>query len=202
MLFIGLFTTAAQAAVDFTLSQNQCCARVEVTQISQTEVKVVATTQSGLFFVNANKGINHIGFGFNLNVDASSVKITNISNGFTLGSGAVATEGSGFGTFDYFINAPGTDTDAKATSFTFYLSSSNGGQISYSTFVPNTQGYYFVADIGVGSNAKLSGGKAGPIPALTLVPEPTYMTILGAVLISFGLLRKRKGVGGELSQGK
>jgi hypothetical protein len=121
VLGAALFASHAKAATTYTLDRGECCATVSLNSIkSSTAVQVTVSLTSGDLFANTGSG-NHPGFGFNINGDPA-VNITPVSGNFTVGSGSVATNGPSYGSFDYFLSAPGNGTNAKVSSLVFDVS--------------------------------------------------------------------------------
>lgn len=189
----SLFIPVAKADSLLTGSQTgKCCFDVNLHQVDTNNMEVtVSLTDGAQYFVSSGSG-NHPGFAFNLSGDPT-ISVTSISSPWTLSSvnlSSVATNGPGMGTFDYFIDNPGSGASAHNDGpLVFNIFDAAG--ISYSDFVANASGYYFVADImdAAGTTGTSGINTPGSTPA---VPEPSSLALLGTgILAAAGAVRRR-----------
>ena len=184
-----VFAPLANADITFSLNQNECCVAVELHQANNSTVQVTVTLTSGEFFADTGSG-NHPGFAFNLTGDPA-IDITNLTSGFTVGGGAVSTNGPSFGNLDYFLNVPGHGTNAHENTLSFDVSLAAGGNLPLSVFSTNASGYYFVADIlGQDGQTGLAAGDSPGVPSI--VPEPTGLVLLSSSMIGIGIIVRRR----------
>jgi len=188
-LGIAMLAPTAKADLLYTSSVGTCCFTVNLHQDSGNTTDVVVTVSliSGAqYFANTGSG-NHPGFAANIS-DLAHVSITSISSPWTLAgvhaSNAV-TNGPDVGTFTFYIDNPGSGASAHNPGpLVFTVHDGNG--INFSSFVTNTSGYYFAADImnaagATGEGAINTGGctvgtpNCGSVPN---VPEPSSVVLL------------------------
>jgi hypothetical protein len=171
-------------------------ASVKVTENGTNDVNVLVTLQApSIGFVDTG---GHTPFAFNLNDAADSISV--VTAGFGVGS-APPFPNPPFGDFTNGIvcttppcGPGGSFPNAGPLSFNIH----DGDGINLSSFVTNTAGWRFSADLLIaGPNGNVTGAVANGTPA---IPEPETYAMM---LVGFGLLgwvaRRRKQSLGNLA---
>jgi hypothetical protein len=163
---------------------------VTLTQFSATTVDVTVAIAPDLFI---NTGGPHTPFAFDTTVSGLSASFITPPGGVfakgTLSYDAAGGSNTPYGSFSRAIDSSACNGTVNGYGgiLEFALSLATG--LSTTDFVSNAGGYYFSADVSNGTNAGAIAS-FGPIPAS--VPEPASMTLLGAGLFCFGVIRHRK----------
>lgn len=185
MAAVSLMLPSAKADLLYTGSQaGLCCFDVNLHQASATDVQVtVSLTGGAQWFVDTGGG-QHPGFAFNL-INNPVITISNLSSPWTPSDvhvASVTTGGPALGTFDYYIDNPGSGASSQNPGpLTFDVTLGTG--ISINDFVSNSAGNLFVADI------MDANGKTGE-SAIGLTEPSTSLMLLSAGLALIFLRRR------------
>lgn len=135
----------------------------------------------------------------------ATVTVTNLSAPWVLADvhySSVVSGGPSLGTFNFFIDNPGPGGSQNNDGpLTFNISDPGG--ISFANFIKSSGsggGYYFVADIGIGSDTGMSGISNDGVctgQCVPSVPEPSSMLLLGTTGLGILLSLKRRFKSGE-----
>lgn len=185
--------SSAKADSLFVGSQaGKCCYDVNLHQVDANDMQVTVTLTNGAQYFVASGAGNHPGFAFNL-AGTPTISVTSINMPWTLSDvnlSPVNTNGPSLGSFDYWIDNPGTGASLMNPGplvFTVY----SAAGISYSDFIANSSGFYFSADIMDASGATGNSGISDP-GTTSSVPEPSSIALLGTgILSAAGMLRRR-----------
>ena len=164
---------------------------VTLNQISPTEVMVTETLDNGNEFVNTGAGE---AIEFNI-TSGLIITISNVSTGFTAGSGAPSNppSTSTIGGYQYFVECTacgsgGSNPQPGPLSFDVSVST---GSISVNDFIANSKGFFFASDIlGNGNTGNVAADGGGAI--IQSIPEPVSLGLTGAGLGLLGLFRIRR----------
>jgi hypothetical protein len=154
-----------------------------------TRLGQITVTSGGFVRVDLDAGIsftgpgNTLGFGFNLDMPASSTISGPTNLAFTPPPQSGNPTVTPFGTFSYVVGC----LSCNSGTFGLFLTESAPG-FSNANFVANSQGYYFLAQV-----ANVAGA-TGYIGLASAVPEPSTwaMMILGFAGVVLLTYRRRK----------
>ena len=185
---------------------------VELTQESSTEIQVSVNLAAGVGFVNTGSG-NHPSLGFNITGDPtlSVLSVTNISpSGFAAPTTNNLGMVSGYGNFDYGLTCTVCGSGASNPQHVnlIFDVSVNTGTLNLASFIANSQGISFVADVGLSctftgdkgcANTGVIGTNGSPVvvectgsTCATLIPEPVTISLFGAGLAGLGAITRRR----------
>jgi len=199
LLVAGLSAPSARADDLFVGSQaGMCCFNVDLQQIDPNNMQVTVSLTSGAqAFVDTGSG-QHPGFAFNLAGDPT-ISISGLSSPWVASDvhlTSVVTNGPALGMFDYSIDTPGPGgSQHNGGPLVFDITDASG--ISFSSFIANSSGNFFAADIqdaqgATGMSAINTVGTVTTQGGPGTVAEPTSLALLGTgIVAAAGLLRRR-----------
>ncbi len=167
-----------QSAGNWALPSSGYFGTVDLVQ-DGSNVDVTVALESGIEFVKTGAGY---ALEFNLPSSVTTSDLTNISSGFTAGSGS--GNSNAFGTFELYAKCSGCGHGASSP-LPGPLSFTVDG-VSISDFGKNSAGAYFASDV---IDKNVSGtptglvGSDGPNAPTPVVPEPPTLLLLGTGLI-------------------
>lgn len=172
-----------------TYTGNECCFQVALDQVNSDNIGVTVTLLDGATsFVKSGSG-NHPGFAFDLSGDPSITVTGYNATNWSFSTNNVTTNGPSLGTFDDQFNLTSHGASAGVTSLSFNIYDASG--ISFSSFIANTYGNYFVADI-LGSNCGTGLSAIKAPGTVSITPEPSSLMLFGTGLLGAGLLVRRR----------
>jgi hypothetical protein len=149
---------------------------VDLHQTGGNSVLVTATLFNGDKFIDT--GAHHT-FTFDV---AGAATITGVTSGYTADAAGSYSQPGFRGTFPYAIECTGCGPGASSPvggTLSFTVTESSG--LNEASFISNGSAF-FTADI-LGNNSN-TGAVGAPGPALTIVPEPATITLLGTGLLA------------------
>jgi hypothetical protein len=204
----ALALTAAPA-----LSQQTYIFSTSTSQVQPSNVGTITLTQVGANMVNVfvdlldgygfvNTGGDHTPFAFNLTSEAGLSAVFTSPAGGTYTSGMFSLNTAGGANTPYGTYGVAIDNSAGNGSGSAYYGdlafTLTGTGLTTNSFVANTDGYYFSADLTDGRNtgAVAWSGRVGGGGQGSVVPEPsTYVLLASGMIGLVGVARRRKQQG-------
>jgi hypothetical protein len=205
-IIIGSVTSASAAVIDYPLTSDFCSGTcgtapfgtVEATDIGAGEVQITVTLKAGEDFAKTGAGGGNTLLwnlaGTPTLTDYTSAASNNQPLALTSPTaGSIMADGSG--TWQYAVNCPtcgnGESPPTLNSPITIDISATG---LSTASLVQTSasNNLFFAADIsGANGNTGVVGAPTAGPPA-PAVPEPSTLAILGAALVGFGLVRRKR----------
>ncbi len=192
-LFAGLSLATSvapsfAAVISFSVSagtQPTNVGTITITDVNATTVNVaVNLLNSSYGFLNT--GGPHTPFAFNIGADATSV--SGLPSGFSLNN--AGGDNTPFGTFDTAIDKSGGNGSGNAYYGNLNFNVVRASGLTVGSFVANSDGYFFSADLTDGQNTGAQGWKVSNSNIVGTPDGGMTAALLGLALVGMAIARR------------